>query len=107
MGLDDDETSPGDRVTEGKAVVGEGARVEDHPVHVAPCFVKSADELTFDVRLEVDDVDVELGGVSSEVGQDVVQRVAAVDLWLSCPEQVEVRSVEDEHRSSHRRSTLT
>ena len=64
VGFDDDEVGPGDRVAEGEAVVGERTRVEDHPVDVAAGVVEAADELALDVRLEVDDVDVELGGVS-------------------------------------------
>ena len=101
--LDDDELGTGDRVAQGDAVVGERAGVEDHAVDVAPGVVQPADQLALDVRLEVDEVDVGLGGVRPQVGEDVVQGVAAVHLGLSRSEQVEIRSVEDEHGSVHRR----
>jgi hypothetical protein len=99
--LDDNEASTGDRVTEGDAVMREGTWVEDDAVDVAACLVEPADELAFDVRLEVDDRDVAGGGVGAQVGEDVVQGVVAVDLRLACSEEVEVRSVEDEDSSRH------
>jgi hypothetical protein len=99
--LDDDEAGTGDGVAQGDAVVREGAGVEDHTVDVAAGLVQPADELALDVRLEVDDGDVSLGGVDPEVGDDVGQRVVAVDLRLPGSEEVEVRSVEDENSSRH------
>jgi hypothetical protein len=101
MRLDDDEAGAGDRVAQGDAVVGERPWVEDDPVDTAAGFVESVDELAFDVRLEVDDRDGAGGGVSAQVGEDVVQGVVAVDLWLASSEEVEVRSVEDEDSSRH------
>ncbi len=94
-------TRAGDRVTQGDAVVGERSGVEDHSVHRAPGIVEPTDELAFGVGLKVDDRDVGLGGMRTQVGENVGQRVVAVDLRFSRSEKVEVRSVEDEYGSSH------
>ena len=76
MGLDDEEAGAGDGVAEGDAVVRERAWVEDDAVDVAAGVVQPADELTLDVRLEVDDRDVRLGGMIPQVGDDVGQSFA-------------------------------
>ena len=65
MRLDNGQAGAGDRVPQGDAVVGEGSRIEDHPVHGTPSIVESSDELAFGVRLKVDDGDFGLGGVSA------------------------------------------
>ena len=39
--------------------------------------------------------------MSTQIGDDVGQRVAAVDIRLARSEEVEVRSVEDEDGSGH------
>ena len=63
--------------------------------------MEPADQLALDVRLEVDDVDAGLDGVSAQISEDVGERFVAVDLRFPRAEQVEVRSVEDEDGSSH------
>ncbi len=80
VGLDDGESGAGDRVAQGVAVVAERAGIEDHAVDLAPRGMEPADQLAFDVRLEVDDVDVGLGGMSPQVGEDVGEGFATVDL---------------------------
>ena len=86
---------------EGDAVVGERPRIEDHSVDDSPRVVEPTHELALGVRLEVDDGDVGLRGVSAQVGEDVIEGVVTVDLRFTGAEQVEVRSVEDEHGARH------
>ena len=102
MRLDDGKSCARDRVPQRDAVVGEGSGIEDDTIHAALSFVQSSDELSFGVRLKVNDRDVEPRSMCTQIGQDGGKGVTAVDLRLSCSEKIEIRAVEDKYGSSHR-----
>jgi hypothetical protein len=101
MRLDDCQPGAGDRVPKSDAVVSKRPGIEDDSVDACSRVVEPSDEFALDVRLKVDDGDIECGGVDTKVGENVIQRVVTVDLRFSRPEEVEVRSVEDQHGSRH------
>src|SRR6185369_12669212 len=74
--------------------VGQPAGVDDRDVEVAA--VQPIDQGALVVRLEEVDLETELGRARGDLGVDLVERVAAVDLGLARPEEVEVRALEDE-----------
>ena len=77
-------------VAQRHARVGQAAGVDDRDVEVAP--VEPVDQGALVVRLEEVDVEAELGGPRRDPGVDLVERLAAVDLGLARPDQVEVRA---------------
>src|ERR1035437_3878423 len=73
----------------------QAARVDDRPIEVAP--LEPIDEDSLVVRLQAFDLEAQLGPASPEPLVDLSQRRVPVDLRLARSEQVQVRSVEDEH----------
>jgi hypothetical protein len=39
--------------------------------------------------------------VGAQVGKDLIEGFAAVDVWFSCAEQVQIGPVQDENRGHH------
>src|SRR2546425_3458028 len=95
MGLPEGALHREKRVAQGDRRMGQPAGVDDRGVEVA--LVQPIDEGTLVVRLEEGDVEPELGRAGRDLAVDVVERVVAVDLWLACPDEVEVRALEHEH----------
>ena len=83
-----------ERIAQRDRGVGQPAGVDDRGVEVA--LVEAIDERALVVRLEEVDLEPELGRPARDLGVDVVERVVAVDLRLTRPDQVEVRALEDE-----------
>ena len=93
--LDERSLHPQQRVPQRDARVREAGRVDDRDVEVA--LVQPVDQRALMVRLEEVDVETERGRVRRQAGVDLVERLVAVDLGLARAEQVEVRSLEDQH----------
>ena len=63
--------------------------------------MEGIDQRALVVRLDVTQLRASLGGDGGELGDDVVERVGAVDLGLARAEEVQVRSVEHEDLRCH------
>ena len=63
--------------------------------------MEGIDQRALVVRLDVTQLCASLGGDGGELGDDVVERVGAVDLGLARAEEVQVRSVEHEDLRCH------
>ena len=76
----------------------ERTRVDDDRRATPTCSVNVFDQLAFVVRLvRLDAESKRLGGGGGE-GDVVIERVRAVDVRLTLAEQIEVGSVQEQHR---------
>ena len=66
--------------------------------------VQPVDQRALVVRLEEVDLEPELGGVDRDPVVDLVEALAAVDLRLARPDEVQVRPLEHEHARHARAS---
>src|SRR5437764_1116709 len=82
-----------DGVAEGHARVGVATRVQDDDVEIAFGGLYPIDQFALKVRLAEFDADPQLGGAVSDVGLDVGQGRAPVNIWFPLAEQVQVGTV--------------
>src|SRR5205085_7443259 len=75
--------------------------IEQHAVARPAGTMQRVDQHAFVVALETFDLDLELGGESPDAPVDVLQRGVTVDLRLTSPEGVEVRTVKDKDAMHH------
>ncbi len=73
------------RIADGDAGVGEGGRVDDDEIHLTHGLVDAADQLMFGIGLQVFQCDPEFAGVVRQIGDDLIERLAAVDARFPLP----------------------
>src|SRR5678816_3901607 len=84
-------------VAQGDRGVGQAGRVDqDEGSAIGPGSLYPSDQFVFGIRLETLDTVPAFGCARGQVGIDLGQRGAAVDLRLACAEQIEVRAVQYE-----------
>ncbi len=80
-------------IADGDTGVGEGGRVDDDKIHLAHGLMNAADQLVFGVGLQVFQADAEFTGAVRQIGDDLIERLAAVDTRLPFAQQIQVWSV--------------
>ena len=85
-----------DGVVQGDAVLRQPGRVDEGALHGVDALVQLVDEGTFVVRLEALELAAELAGEHLQLGVDLGQRRAAVDVRLAPAKEIEVGAVQDE-----------
>jgi len=83
------------------AGVCEASRIDDDVLADAACFVDAVDDGSFVVRLEVLYLDAELAALGLRAFDDVRECCAAVDVWLACSQEVQVRTIDEEDCFRH------
>lgn len=96
MDLDRGAAHGDDGIPQGQAVVGQGARVDDHPVGGLGFPVEEIDELALRVALEGEQFDPGQGSLGPEAGVDLGQGCRPVDVGFPLPQEVKVWAVDDE-----------
>src|SRR5207245_5344239 len=95
MNLDERPLNAEQRVAQGDARVGKPTGVDDGGVEVP--LVQPIDECPLVVGLEEVHIQPELGGSSLDSIVDLDERLATVDFRLAGSDEIEVRTLKDEH----------
>ncbi|MNF71030.1 hypothetical protein D3C84_529680 [compost metagenome] len=96
MNLDKGDGHAQQGIAQGDTGVGEGGRVDDDKIHLAHGLMDAADQLMFGIGLQVFQGDTEFVGVLAQIGDDLIERLAAVDSRLPLAQQIQVGTVEQE-----------
>ncbi len=94
--LDHRQRDGGQRVAEGDRGVGEGATVDDDADAVLASGVDGVEQHPLVVALHRSEIEAEVGGAGPGELLEVSQGLGAVDLRLTCPQQVEVGPVDQQ-----------
>ncbi len=96
-----------DRIHQRDRRMGIGSGIQDHAVLSAARFVQCVDQDAFVIALHEIQRHANLLAMSPAHGLDIRECGRTIDLRLTRAEQVEVWSVQDEHRAHNRRPILS
>ena len=95
MHFDDRPCERVERVEDGDRGVGEGGRIDDDARGALAGGVNPIDDLIFAIALMELDLEPELVADAPAIRLDLGERLAAVNLRLALPEQIEIGTVQD------------
>ena len=84
------------RIHDGDRGVGIGRRIDNDTQRIAPGLLDPSDDFTLVVALAEIQGETELCGTFPARRLDFGQGLAAVNLWFTAPQHVQIRPVEDE-----------
>jgi len=94
MHLHHGHTNSGNGIAQGHGGMTVSSGIHHHAIHHAIRLLHSIDELSLDVGLHM--IDGVLGELRPQVGEELLERPAAIDGGLARPKQVEVGAIQDQ-----------
>ena len=65
--------------------MGEGGGIDDDEIHLAHGLMDAADQLVLGIGLQMFQGDTEFAGAARQIGDDLIERLAAVDSGSRLP----------------------